>query len=364
MHVCLSCIEFFGFGIHGGFGRATRFIGRELARRGVRVTVLVPRRGSIPEGNIDGMEVRAYDIFDPASALKAFRDCGADVFHSQDPSTGTALARHAAPAARHVVTFRDTLDSSDWRVETALSGKNRLGFFAYRLFLDNPWVTRTVRRADALACAARFLIPKAIRKYGLEAEPEFLPTPVDLPKAICKSSRPTVAFVGRWDVRKRPERFFELARAFPKVDFIAVGGSADPVRNAQLHATASALPNVSLPGIIDQFRSDELSRILSRSWILVNTSAREGLPTTFLEAAAHGCALLSHTDRDGFASTFGRCVGEDGLAAGLASLLETDWRDRGLAARDFVGRHFGTDVAMQAHLSLYQRVLAEAAAWK
>jgi len=359
MHVCLSCIEFFGFGIHGGFGRATRFIGRELARLGVRVTVLVPRRGVFPEGNLDGMEVRGYDVFRPASALKAFRDCGADVFHSQDPSMGTVLARHAAPEARHVVTFRDTLDSFDWGIETALSGKSRFGFFAYRLFLDNPWVTQTVRRADARACAARFLIPKAVRKYGLKTEPEFLPTPVDLPKHICKSSRPTVAFVGRWDVRKRPEHFFELARAFPTVDFVAVGGSADPVRDVQLRAMAQALPNVSLPGIIDQFRSDELSRILSRSWILVNTSPREGLPTTFLEAAAHGCAVLSHTDHDGFASTFGRCQAEGDLAAGLATLLESDWRTKGLAARDFIRDVFATDVAMQAHLNLYQRLLAE-----
>jgi glycosyltransferase involved in cell wall biosynthesis len=362
MHVCLSCIEFFGFDIHGGFGRATRFIGRELARLGVRVTVLVPRRGRIPEGIIDGMEVRPYDVFDPASALKAFRACGADVFHSQDPSMGTAIARLAVPSARHVVTFRDTLDSSDWRLETAHSGKSRFGFFAYRLFLDNPWVTWTVRRADARACAARFLIPKATLKYGLATEPEFLPSPVDFPEDVCKASRPTVTFVGRWDVRKRPERFFELARAFPTVDFIAVGGSSDPVRDARLRAMARALPNISLPGIIDQFRSDELSRILSRSWILVNTSPREGLPTTFLEAAAHGCALLSHTDRDGFASTFGRCVADGELAEGLATLLESDWRAKGLAGRDFIREVFATDVAMQAHLNLYQRVLATTAA--
>jgi len=64
-HVCLSCIGFFGFGIHGGSGRATRFIGCELARLGVRVTVLVPCRGVIPEENRDGMEVRGYDVFNP-----------------------------------------------------------------------------------------------------------------------------------------------------------------------------------------------------------------------------------------------------------------------------------------------------------
>ena len=41
MHVCLMCIEFFGDSIYGGFGRSTRFIGRDLARRGVQVSVVV-----------------------------------------------------------------------------------------------------------------------------------------------------------------------------------------------------------------------------------------------------------------------------------------------------------------------------------
>ena len=48
MHVCLICMERFGLGVHGGFGRAN-VLGRELVRRGVKVTILVPRRsGDFP----------------------------------------------------------------------------------------------------------------------------------------------------------------------------------------------------------------------------------------------------------------------------------------------------------------------------
>jgi len=34
MRVCLISVEIFAWGKYGGFGRATRLIGRELAKRG------------------------------------------------------------------------------------------------------------------------------------------------------------------------------------------------------------------------------------------------------------------------------------------------------------------------------------------
>ena len=37
---------------------------------------------------------------------------------------------------------------------------------------------------------------------------------------------------------------------------------------------------------VDQFAGDALSRILAESWIIMNTSAREGLPNSMIEAAA------------------------------------------------------------------------------
>jgi len=35
VHICLVAVEIFGCGKYGGFGRATRIIGRELAKRGI-----------------------------------------------------------------------------------------------------------------------------------------------------------------------------------------------------------------------------------------------------------------------------------------------------------------------------------------
>ncbi|WP_447968072.1 glycogen/starch synthase [Nitrospira sp. M1] len=58
MRVCLICVEFFGWGKYGGFGRAARTIGRELVKRGVEVFAVVPRReGQQPQEEVDGIHV-------------------------------------------------------------------------------------------------------------------------------------------------------------------------------------------------------------------------------------------------------------------------------------------------------------------
>jgi glycosyltransferase involved in cell wall biosynthesis len=266
----------------------------------------------------------------------------------------------AMPDRAHVITFRDPHDSADWKIETDLSGQKKLGWWLYRLSIDNAFVRSAVNRADALYCAAEFLIPKVVQKYSLDTAPGFLPTPVSIPPSVCKSERPTVCFVSRWDKRKKPEDFFALAKQFPHVDFIAVGGSRDAERDRLLREMAANIPNVQLTGVIDQFQTNELQQILSKSWILVNTSPREGLPNAFLEAAANRCAILSYNDPDGFASHFGYHASPDDLGAGLECLLaKCEWKRAGERAHDYVSRTFGVRPAMERHLEAYEGVLQQ-----
>ena len=79
---------------------------------------------------------------------------------------------------------------------------------------------------------------------------------------------------------KRPERFFEIALKFPEVDFIAVGGSQDkrgtvtsgePTGHSQLGNDWSHRPILHREPQPDS----------GKSWILINTSPREGLPNAF-----------------------------------------------------------------------------------
>ena len=360
LHVCLTCIELFGDSIYGGFGRATRFIGRELMQRGVRVSVVVPRRSrDHPDRyELDGMPVYQYRPDRPWQALRVFRELDADVYHSQDTSLGTVLAQVARPSAAHVVTFRDPMDRTEWRVESAYANMPRLGWSLYRQFITNPFITVAVRRADGLYCAAEFLVPKAAKLYRLRRPPRFLPSPVDLPPAIPKAARPTVCYVGRWEGRKRVELFFELARQCPDVEFVAVGAARDPEHDRALRERFGGIANLRITGVLDQFETPEWGEVLGRSWILVNSSAREGLPTAFIEAAAHRCGILSFTDPDGFATRFGHRATEGRLEEGLRDLLRNDgWRELGEAGRRYVERVFSIEHSMDEHLRAYETAL-------
>ncbi len=114
-----------------------------------------------------------------------------------------------------------------------------------------------------------------------------------------------------------------------------------------------------MPGHLDAFESTGHSGALSQSWIMVNTSSREGLPNAFLEAGAHGCAILSAVDPDGFASRFGVRVRDDDFASGLVELLEGGrWRECGERARLHVRETFELHRAIDQHLAVYRDVLA------
>lgn len=358
MRVCLLSTEIFAWGKYGGFGRATRTIGRELARRGLEVFAIVPRRmGQGAVESLDGITVLSYPMGAPWQAARLARAADADVYHSQEPSTATWLAMRAMPDRRHVVTFRDPRDWRDWRTELAHPSLSRLQVLANILYEDNPLVHRAVRRADRRFCAALCLQAKVVAKYGLADRPPLLPTPVVVPAVVRKAPQPTVCYLARWDRRKRPDRFFDLVARFPGVRFLAVGRSRDAGYDRALRERYGHLPNLHLTGFVDQFGTPELSAILGRSWIVVNTAAREGLPNAFLEAAAHRCAILSEVDPDGFASRFGARVQGGDFAGGLAWLLKHDrWRERGMRGYAHVRDTFELHRAVEEHLAVYDEL--------
>lgn len=358
MRVCLISVEIFAWGKYGGFGRATRIIGRELAKRGVEVTAIVPRRkDQRPVEYLDGIRVLSFKPSELFSATDLFRQANADIYHSEEPSLGTYLAMRAMPDRKHIITFRDPRDPQDWRTEFRLPSVSQAQVIANRLYEDNWLVQSAVRRAHGWYAAAKMIVPKARAKYRLTVDPEFLPTPVEVPEILHKSPTPTACFVSRWDKRKRPEIFFEMARVFPDVHFLAAGRSRNPEWDEYLRSTYGSLPNLEMLGFIDQFRSNDLAQLLERSWILVNTAAREGLPNSFIEAAAHGCAILAAVDPDGFASQFGYQAQDDDFVNGLRALLENDrWRQLATLGYNYVREVFALDKSIDRHLSIYEKL--------
>ena len=360
MTICLIAVEIFAWGKHGGFGKATRLIGRELSRRGHQVFAVVPRRdGQRPVEALDGMTVLGFPAHQPWRASALLRQCDAEIYHSCESSLTTALALRAMPHKRHVATLRDPRTLRDWWLEFERPSLHRGQVLHNFLYENNWWVHRAIRRMHAVYTTAHYLIPKVRAMYRLDHDPGFLPTPVAAPAPAAKAARPTVCYMARLDRRKRPELFLELARRFPHVRFIVAGKSRNARWEAQLRARYAELSNLEFAGFVDQFSDPRHGRILSESWVMVNTATREALPNSFLEAMAHGCAILSGVDPDGFATRFGFHAADDNFAEGLAWLLEDGrWRPRGQQAAAHIRDTFELGRAITLHEQAYHAALA------
>jgi glycosyltransferase involved in cell wall biosynthesis len=170
-----------------------------------------------------------------------------------------------------------------------------------------------------------------------------------------KAKSPTVCFLGRFDEEKKPETYFELAKEFPKVRFVAAGKAHSKSRDEALVRKYCHVRNLEFPGFLEGIEKDAL---LSSSWVLVNTSVSECLPVSFLEAAAHGCAILSPHDPDGFASRFGFHVKRNDYASGLRWLLDGNWKELGEKGGSYVSSVHEVGRVIDQHLAAYQRVLS------
>lgn len=360
MRICLISVEIFAWGKHGGFGRATRVLGRELAARGHDVFAIVPRRQDQGEvEQLDGITVLSFPPINPWSAARLARHTDAEIYHSCEPSLTSYVAMRAMPDRRHMVTSRDPRNAQDWLMELARPSLNYLQVMQNYLFENNVLVRRCIKRMDAVYTSAKCLGPKVQAIYGLPTPADFLPTPIPIPTHVQKTRHPTVCYVARLDRRKRPELFLNLAEKFPEVEFLVAGKSRQRSWEASLHRRYGHLANVKMLGFVDQFISDLHSQILSKSWILVNTATREGLPNSMLEAAAHGCAILSHVDPDGFASNFGYHAANDDFEKGLKWLLDDNrWRERGKAGRAYTFATFELNRALDLHEAAYRHILA------
>ena len=367
LHVCILTSQYFDWGIYGGFGSMSRKLGESLAMSGHRVSVIVPgRQGQPPVETIAGVDIYSFSPRNIVEACRLIKTSEANVFHSQDPTLLTYLAQRLHPRRVHLVTSRDPRELHDWWIEFLYATPMRRLLTPFNYFTESGlFVRQAVRRADGVFCPAHFLKEKVKRLYGLSTLPTLLPNLIDVPAALPKkSTRPTLTFVARWDKRKRPWIFLELAKQFPDFRFVAVGqGSASAERgfDAELRDRFRDVHNLEMPGLINRFREPErMQQLLSDTWIFVSTAVREGLPLTFLEAAAHGCPIISRVDPDQFATKFGRQVHDDDYAAAIRSLLADAPLEKGRAAYDYVRNTYETSKALQAHVDQYERYAQQA----
>lgn len=367
MKICFVSPEVFSWGLHGGFGYLTRVLSSELTKRGFDVSIVTKRRPGQGEIELmDGVTVYSYPATSPyfynkltahIDSIRIYKKADADIYHSQAISYNSIFAKLAMPNSQHIITFQDPYDLNEWqRISKVDRRYNLTPIFKARCLLESRLLATICNRSDALYAQARFLIPKSVKLFKLSRRPSFLPNPVYVPKRVMKKADvPTVCFLARWDPQKRPHLFMELAERLPEVEFIAMGHSHNPMTDYTLRRRYSYIPNLRLTGFVSE---RDKSSILEKSWALVNTSIREALPVSFLEALAHETLIISGENPDGLTQTYGYVVQSDDYIKCIESMINDSKRsETGRKARENINRVYSVDKVVNSHIKEYKKIL-------
>ena len=109
--ICFLSDSIFHWGKYGGYGKLTRDIGKELVKRGVQVTIAVPKSTNQKTVEIlDGMKVIGYpkvplkiQYFSNLIASKVLVD--SNIFHSTGESADSYIVERTHPFRKHIITF-------------------------------------------------------------------------------------------------------------------------------------------------------------------------------------------------------------------------------------------------------------------
>lgn len=124
-------------------------------------------------------------------------------------------------------------------------------------------------------------------------------------RALGLGDQPVALWIGRLAPSKRPEAALKIAEKFDGIVLLAGSGELLPVirERAKAHANVVVLGHVDDPSSL--YRASDVT-------LFTSDGSGEGLPTTFLEAAAHGVPTIADSS-----SGFGSLVESD---AGGASV--------------------------------------------
>ena len=358
MKVGILTGEVFAFGAYGGFGYVARIAANILRDLGYDVCIIdVDRIGTNPDildgipvhflrkkkvrlGPIEELKITKNFVrkvsLDAILAISEFA-CGKWVYYY----------KIASPKTKILTWFQDLRTDEDWRriftVPLCRTNDEILPLHIlhekYRRLLRK----KGVKKSDGLITQAKLLDHKIKKIYGVE-NVELVPNPIPIPpeESINKAG-PLIVFLGRLDPIKRPWIYGEIARNLPDVQFLLLGTSHYPEMMNPLMKEYKKLENLKFLGLTV---GKEKAEILSKAWILVNTSIYEALPVSFLEALSYKMAILSCQNPDAITSDYGIYTGQPlgngyneipRFVEGLQYLLSNNrWKEKGERGYKFV----------------------------
>jgi glycosyltransferase involved in cell wall biosynthesis len=134
------------------------------------------------------------------------------------------------------------------------------------------------------------LLNQALNKSGKVIKNIFPLTTIEQKRK--NSSLIIILWVGRISKEKRPDLFLTLADYFPDYRFWMIGSPCPPHPEYyyEIKESAKMIKNLDFIGFVPH---NQIYEYYEKSHLLVNTSANEGFPNTFLEAWGNAIPIVS-----------------------------------------------------------------------
>jgi glycosyltransferase involved in cell wall biosynthesis len=421
MKIALVCQEYFDYAkinndikpskAHGGFGFLTRLKAEALAKSGYDVHVLTASENNGLRAaklfELNGVIVHTFRISNgaPRSFIKKawmgvignrkniefeniLRGIKPDIIQYEDAPK--IIFQNQNLSIPQLLIFQDLQDYYDVNLVSdsekqyqSIPSSGVLGYnikpkdykfrgtFLINLHYRKNYVAplkKFIKTAKTLHlfAEAKCISKKSYDLLSLEKHPDVLLNPINIPDITeQKSDTPSLVWIARWDSVKRPDVALEIAKRIPNCDFYFVGKASEndmnyeKIENYLIHRF-SKIKNIHILGFISE---EEKVRLLGKAWGFLNTSIREGLPSTFLESLAERTPIISYVDPDNYVSNWGIKVDydiESYVTAIKRLIAEEQFKRLGAAARNFVIENHETAGVVKRHLQIYKEYLNEA----
>lgn len=385
---------------HGGFGFLTKQKAEYLVNMGHEVHVFIPASSYDRTHNanvdldINGVKLHLYKAMDKLSEKRlkrivaqfsqhwlrnkhldrALAKFPVDIYQSEEP--GLFSKQSLKFSRNHLIIFQNPFDEEDFKImakayndyldldkqQTRSTSKKSSRLSRYFAKRSRDYVREMLKEFDPamVYAAANFISEKVKKMYILNYLPGHLPNPMDILEGdIEKSKTPSVVWIGRWDPQKRPDIALKVAASMPDVNFYFIGKATEHEvylkKEIYLKDQYKSFSNIHFEEFISEERKGEL---LKQAWILLNTSVREGLPVTFLEAMVRKTCIVSEVDPDGYATRFGVAVREGKYAEAIRMAINGGlYMEKGkLGFEHAVAVHEISSV-MNKHVEIYGKII-------
>jgi glycosyltransferase involved in cell wall biosynthesis len=338
----------------GGAEVQASFVADALRASGQHVSLVVSDLSDphvIPyhtENAFDSTEgIPGLRFFHPrwTGVMRALERADADIYFQHCAGMITGLTAMFCRRASKVFVYGAGSDMDFAMRRGGVRGLRDSVMFSYGLSASQGLVVQNERQRTA--AARRFAKPTRV-----------IPTGTPLLNPENHSHGDAVVWIGAmWRV-KRPELFLELARRMPDRHFLVIGSAGE--LDARIRAEAKQIPNLEMLGRMSR---DEVSKVLRRSALLVNTSSVEGFPNAFLEAWNHGVPVVAFNDVDGIIRDAGVgavCSTIDEMVVAIRDLTGDRTRLHPVRerARRLVRERFSSQVLGPQYVEFFEELLA------